>query len=246
MGELVRLQKYIADCGLMSRRAAEEEIRRGKVTVGGTTAHLGDKVELDGSGNALVEVRLRGQPVERQTKKHVTIMLYKPRGYVTTMSDEKGRPCVADLVEDVGVRVYPCGRLDYDSERLLILANDGELCNILTHPSHKIPKIYHVKIGKAVTPEQLAALNKPMEIDGERYRAAKAEVITLKKNETVLRITLYEGKNRQIRKMCESLGLPVLTLKRVAIGNLELGNLKPGKWRKLSPAQIAYLKGSKG
>lgn len=229
----------------MSRRAAEEEIKRGNVTVGGERARLGDKVEVGGSGNAMTEVRLRGQLVERKSQHNVTIMLNKPRGYVTTMSDEKGRPCVAELVANVGVRVFPCGRLDYDSEGLLILTNDGELCNLLTHPSHKIPKIYHVKLGKAITPEQLATLNRPMEIDGERYKAARAEVITLKQNETVLRMTLHEGRNRQIRKMCESLDLPVLTLKRVAVGKLELGNLKPGKWRKLTPTQIAYLKGNR-
>jgi 23S rRNA pseudouridine2605 synthase len=172
-------------------------------------------------------------------------MLNKPRGYVTTMSDEFGRPCVAELVSDVGVRVYPCGRLDYDSEGLLILTSDGDLCHKLTHPSFEIPKTYIVKLGKAVTPEQLAALNRPMEVDGERYKAARAEIVTLRKNETVLRMTLREGRNRQIRKMCESLGLNVLTLKRVAIGSLELGNLKPGKWRKLTPTQIAYLKKGK-
>lgn len=243
MSQQVRLQKYIADCGLMSRRAAEEEIRRGNVTVGGIVANIGDKVEVGGSGNALAEVKLRGRTVERRLQRHTTIMLNKPRGYVTTMSDEKGRPCVAELVADVGTRVYPCGRLDYDSEGLLILTDDGELCNLLTHPSHKIPKIYHVKLGKAITPEQLDTLNRPMEIDGERYKAARAEVVTLKQNETVLRMTLHEGRNRQIRKMCESLDLPVVTLKRVAIGKLELGNLKPGTWRRLTPAQIAYLKG---
>jgi 23S rRNA pseudouridine2605 synthase len=208
-------------------------------------AHLGDKVEVGGSGNALTEVRLRGQLVERRSQRHVTVMLNKPRGYVTTMSDEFGRPCVAELVSDVGVRVYPCGRLDYDSEGLLILTSDGDLCHKLTHPSFEIPKTYIVKLGKAVTPEQLAALNRPMEVDGERYKAARAEIVTLRKNETVLRMTLREGRNRQIRKMCESLGLNVLTLKRVAIGSLELGNLKPGKWRKLTPTQIAYLKKGK-
>lgn len=245
MPELVRLQKYIADCGLMSRRAAEEEIKYGNVTVGGTVAHIGDKVEVGGSGNALSEVKLRGRTVERKSQHHTTIMLNKPRGYVTTLSDEKGRVCIAELVADVGARVYPCGRLDYDSEGLLILTDDGELCNLLTHPSHKIPKIYHVKLSAAITPEQLDTLNHPMEVEGERYKAARAEVVTLKQNGTVLRMTLHEGRNRQIRKMCESLELPVVSLKRVAIGELELGNLGLGKWRKLTPAQIGYLKGKK-
>lgn len=229
----------------MSRRAAEDEIKFGSVTVGGAVAHIGDKVEIGGSGNALAEVKLRGKVVERRSQRHTTVMLNKPRGFVTTLSDEKGRACIAELVADVGARVYPCGRLDYDSEGLLILTDDGELCNLLTHPSHKIPKIYHVRLGAAITPEQLDTLNHPMEVDGERYKAARAEVVTLKQNETVLRMTLHEGRNRQIRKMCESLELPVTSLKRIAIGELELGNLKPGKWRRLTPAQIGYLKGKR-
>ena len=245
MSEPVRLQKYIADCGLMSRRAAEDEIKFGNVTVGGSVAHIGDKVEVGGSGNALTEVKLRGAKVERKAQRHTTIMLNKPRGCVTTLSDEKGRACIAEFVADVGARVYPCGRLDYDSEGLLILTDDGELCNLLTHPSHKIPKIYHVKLGAAITPEQLDTLNHPMEVEGERYKAARAEVVTLKQNETVLRMTLHEGRNRQIRKMCENLNLPVTLLKRVAVGDLELGNLKLGKWKKLTLAQINYLKGKK-
>ncbi len=245
MTQLIRLQKYIADCGLMSRRAAEEEIAHGSVTVDGIVAHLGDKVEVGGSGNALCDVKLRGTLVERKAQRHTTIMLNKPRGYVTTLSDEKGRACVAELVADVGARVYPCGRLDYESEGLLILTDDGELCNLLTHPRHKIPKIYHVKLGAAITTAQLDTLNRPMEIEGERYKAARAEIVTLKKNETVLRMTLHEGRNRQIRKMCESLNLPITALKRVAIGELELGDLRIGKWRRLTPAQISYLKGKR-
>jgi len=229
----------------MSRRAAENEIKYGNVTVGGAVAHIGDKVEVGGSGNALTEVRLRGAKVERRTQRHTTIMLNKPKGYVTTLSDEKGRACIAELIADVGARVYPSARLDYDSEGLLILTDDGELCNLRTHPSHKIPKIYHVKLGREITAEQLDKLNHPMEVDGEHYKAARAEVITLKQGETVLRMTLHEGRNRQIRRMCESLELPVVSLKRVAVGELELGNLKLGKWKKLTPAQINYLKGNR-
>ena len=169
-------------------------------------------------------------------------MLNKPRGYVTTMSDEKGRKCVAQLVTDVGTRVYPVGRLDYDSEGLLLLTNDGDLANLLTHPKHHIPKIYHVKIKERITPEKLTALGKPMEIDGYKLKPVKAEIVTLANDVTVLSMTLYEGRNRQIRKMCESLDLEIISLKRIAIGDLKLGNLKPGTWKKLTKSQVDYLR----
>ena len=238
--ERIRLQKYVSDCGLMSRRAAENEIRRGAFTVNGITAMIGDKIT---PGTDKVEYN--GEPVtDAGAGRCVCIMLNKPTGYVTTMDDSKdgGRRTVADLVSDVGIRVYPAGRLDLNSEGLLIMTNDGELCNTLMHPRNHIPKLYHVKLPTALTPEQLKALNSPMIIDGYKIKPVHAEVITLKPNETVLAMTLYEGRNRQIRKMCESLGLSIKSLRRVAIGDIHLGNLKPGTWRFLTKSQIEYLK----
>ncbi len=222
----------------MSRRAAEEEIRAGRIKVNGVPAVIGQTV-LPG----VDKVEFRGAEVaKKEGDRYVTIILNKPRGYVTTMSDEKGRKCVAELVEDVGVRVYPAGRLDYDSEGLLIMTNDGELANILMHPSHRIPKIYHVKIRGAVTPDQIAALGQPMEIDGYKRKRVAVSTVTLKENETTLSMTLYEGRNRQIRKMCEKVGLEITALKRVAIGDVKLGNLHVGTWKKLTKAQVDYLK----
>lgn len=224
----------------MSRRAAEQEISAGRITVNGERVELGRVIDPD---NDVVEYQNR-QITKPTGTGYVTVMLNKPRGYVTTMSDEKGRKCVAELLSDVGVRVYPAGRLDYDSEGLLICTNDGELANLLTHPKHHIPKTYHVKIKSAVTPEQMKALNKPMEIDGYLIKPVKAEVITLKNDVTVLSMTLYEGRNRQIRKMCEKLELEIVFLKRISVGELKLGNLKSGTWKKLTKPQVEYLKNS--
>ena len=228
----------MSDCGVMSRRAAEAEILAGNIKVNGETVELGFAVEP-----GVDVVTYRGKTIAKSpTDRYVTVMLNKPRGYVTTMSDEKGRKCVAQLVSDVGTRVYPVGRLDYDSEGLLLLTNDGDLANLLTHPRHQIPKIYHVKIKERITPEKLSALGKPMEIDGYKLLPVKAEIVTLSNDVTVLSMTLYEGRNRQIRKMCESLDLEILSLKRIAIGDLKLGNLKPGTWKKLTKSQIDYLR----
>jgi len=228
----------MSDCGVMSRRAAEAEILRGNIKVNGEPVELGFTVEP-----GVDVVTYRGKTIAKSsTDRYVTVMLNKPRGYVTTMSDEKGRKCVAQLVTDVGTRVYPVGRLDYDSEGLLLLTNDGDLANLLTHPKHHIPKIYHVKIKERITPEKLTALGKPMEIDGYKLKPVKAEIVTLANDVTVLSMTLYEGRNRQIRKMCESLDLEIISLKRIAIGDLKLGNLKPGTWKKLTKSQVDYLR----
>jgi len=237
MDDNIKLQKYISECGLMSRRVAETEIALGHITVNGQKVEVGRRIDP-----SVDSVEYLGKTVEPKTSGDVSIILNKPRGYVTTMRDEKGRPCVADLVNDIPIRVYPAGRLDMMSEGLLIMTSDGALANKLTHPKNHIPKTYHVKISSFVTPEQLKALNSPMEIDGYTIKPAKAEVLTLKQNETVLKIVLFEGRNRQIRKMCEKLELNILSLRRIAIGDILLGNLKPGKWRKLTKAQIDYLK----
>jgi 23S rRNA pseudouridine2605 synthase len=237
----VRVQKYVADCGLMSRRKAEEEIRAGRIKVNGERVEQGRKIVP-----GVDRVEYLGRPVEQPNgNRLVYIMLNKPRGYVTTMSDELGRKCVASLVEDVGCRVYPCGRLDLDSEGLLILTNDGELANRLMHPSHHIPKLYTVKVKGKVTEQQLQKLNRPMMIDGYETQPAVAKILSMKEEETSIGITLFEGRNRQIRKMCEQLSLTVLSLKRIAMGSITLGNLKSGTWKRLSRTQVEYLKNYK-
>jgi 23S rRNA pseudouridine2605 synthase len=239
--EEVRLQKYVADCGLMSRRKAEEEIAAGRIRVNGERVEQGRKI-LPG----IDRVEYLGKPVEKPDSRHyVYIMLNKPRGYVTTMKDEMGRKCVASLVEDVGCRVFPCGRLDLDSEGLLLMTNDGELANKLMHPSHHIPKLYTVKVKGMVTEEQLKKLNRPMVIDGYETQPAVAKILTMREEATSLGITLFEGRNRQIRKMCEQLELTVTSLRRVAIGAITLGNLKSGCWKRLTRAQVDYLKNYK-
>ena len=238
--QTIRIQKFFTDCGILSRRAAEEEIKKGRVKVNGTVAEVGQKIDPTRD-----RVEYRGQVIETTEKPRFTyVMLNKPRGYLSTVTDDRGRHTVTELVADVGVRLYPVGRLDMDSEGLLLLTNDGELTNRLTHPKHEIPKIYHVKIRGTVTAEQVKALSSSMEIDGYRILPVKTELISVKDDTSVLRMTLFEGRNRQIRKMCESQSLTVLRLCRIAIGDLKLGNLAPGKWRYLTKTQVDYLKGS--
>ncbi len=240
--ELIRLQKFFTDCDVLSRRAAEEEIKNGKVLVNGIRAEIGQKIDPE---TDVVEYNGKKiKPPQKNIYKYV--MLNKPRGYLSTVTDDRGRHCVTELVADVGARLYPIGRLDMDSEGLLLLTNDGALTYKLTHPRHEIPKIYHVKIEGKVGVEQIKALASPMEIDGYKILPVKTEIVTAKNEYTVLRMTLYEGRNRQIRKMCEAQGLQILRLCRVAIGTLELGNLTPGKWRYLTKSQVEYLKQGKG
>jgi len=235
--EEMRIQKYISDCGVMSRRAAEREIEQGNIYVNDQLATIGQKIDPD------KDVVKYNDIVLNQAEKHYQyIMLYKPVGYITTMSDDKNRQCITELIEEVGTRVYPVGRLDMDSEGLLLLTNDGDLTNKLTHPKHNIPKIYHVKISGAITPENMSALGKPMMIDDYEIQPVEIEIVTRNDKVSILRMTLYEGRNRQIRKMCESLGLNILNLKRIAIGKISLGDLHPGKWRRLTQSQIKYLK----
>lgn len=236
--EEIRLQKYLSTAGIMSRRAAEKEIESGRIKVNGLSAELGQKI-IPGKDR----VTYKGKPVFiKNTDRKVYIMLNKPRGYVTTLSDEKSRKCVKELVSDVDTRVYPIGRLDMDSEGLLLFTNDGELANKLTHPKHSIPKIYHVKVKGEITGEQLKNLGKPMIIDDYEIRPVECDIITRKDNYTVIRMVLFEGRNRQIRKMCEQIGLEITKLQRVAIGSIKLGDLAPGKWRHLTKTQVEYLK----
>ena len=236
-----RLQKYLSEAGVMSRRAAEEEIRRGAVLVNGIPAEIGQKVDPETD-----RVEYHGRVVGKGFVRKTYIMLNKPRGYVTTASDERGRPTVIDLVDGVGERVYPVGRLDMDSDGLLLLTNDGELANKLTHPRHSVPKIYNVEVDGRVELDTIKKLSGEMVIDGYKIQPVATSVIKMRDDprhpSTVLRMELYEGRNRQIRKMCEICGLEVKRLTRVAIGDLRLANLKPGEWRHLTKSQVAYLK----
>lgn len=233
----IKLQKYFTDCGVLSRRAAEDEIRAGKVKVNGSVASIGDRIDPE---RDIVEYRSR-RVVPQRSHEHVYIALNKPRGIVTSMHDEKGRPCVGDLVS-CGVRVYPVGRLDLNSQGLLIMTNDGELTNRLTHPRHSIPKIYELDVVGPVSAEQLGILNSSMTLDGYVLLPVKTELLHSNDRFTTLRMTLYEGRNRQIRRMCEQVGLKVARLNRVAIGEVLLGDLPIGKWRYLTLSEIQKLK----
>ena len=236
--EDIKIQKFFTDCGVMSRRAAEEEIKKGKVKVNGEVATLGMRIDP-----AADIVTYLGKEIKPTASESVYVLLNKPRGIVTTMSDEKGRTTVAALVSGVGTRVYPVGRLDMDSDGLLLLTNDGVLANKLTHPRHDIPKIYRVTVSGEANENQLALLRSPLVIDGYTILPVKVDVITRSKKETVLEMTLFEGRNRQIRKMCDAAELHITRLCRIAIGELTLGSLALGKWRFLSKDEVAMLYG---
>ena len=239
----IRLQKYFTDCGVMSRRAAEEQILLGKVKVNGIIASVGDTVEP-----GIDKVEFNGKIIIPMTEENVCIMLNKPRGYVTTTADERGRKNVSELVKDVKTRVYPIGRLDMDSDGLLLLTNNGALANKLTHPRHEIPKIYRINVKGIPTAEQLKQLGSEMKIDGYKILPVKVEVVSRARtaDETsVLQMTLYEGRNRQIRKMCDAVGLKIRRLTRISIGKISLGSLSSGKWRRLTKKEIDYLMNDK-
>lgn len=234
----VRLQKYMADCGIASRRKSEELIAAGKVRVNGNVAKIGDKVDPKRD-----QVTVDGRKVRRDNELRY-IMLHKPRGFISTMSDERDRKCVAQLVADVGTRVYPVGRLDKDSEGLLLFTNDGEFANNMTHPSKHVSKNYRVTIRPEISDEQIALMMSGMMIDGKKTLPADVKVLQKYPDRTVLEVTLCEGRNRQIRKMCEALDLEVARLKRTSIGSVRLGMLQQGKWRDLTPQEVASLKRS--
>lgn len=225
-----RLQKIIAEHGIASRRAAEKLILEGKVEVNGETAVLGMRADLERDW-IVVDGELLNEKEEK-----VYIMLHKPRGYVTTAKDEKGRKTVLDLIGNIGVRVYPVGRLDLNSEGLLILTNDGDFTYKMTHPSGEKSKEYHVEVSG--DKDSIPGLSKAMDIDGYTIKPAKVKLLKERENSYVLSVTISEGRNRQIRKMCEKCGLKVLKLKRVSEGPLTLGKLRPGCWRFLSDEEI--------
>lgn len=230
-----RLQKLLSAAGICSRRQAETYIQQGRVTVNGKPAALGDRADPDRD-----TVALDGRPIRRTQDRRV-LMLYKPRGVVTTLSDEKGRPTVAALVAGCGGRVWPVGRLDMDSEGLLLLTDDGELTHALLHPRHQVEKEYLVWVSP-YRPQAVEALGQPMTLDGQPLRRAKVTLMKELGERAALSVVIHEGKNRQIRRMCAQCGLTVHRLKRVREGGLTLDRtLKPGQWRPLSPGEIALL-----
>lgn len=235
MAELIRIQKYCADCGVCSRRAAETAISEGEIRVNGFPAAIGQKIDPDRD-----TVEYRGRRVLPSASEKHYVLLNKPRGIVCTAKDEKGRTPVTDLVRIDGARLYPVGRLDMDSDGLLLLTDDGDLANRLTHPRHEIPKIYEVTLSAPATPQQLATLTAPMELDGYPLRPVGLRVLSADK----LELTLWEGRNRQIRRMCEKAGLQISRLCRVALGELKLGGLPAGKWRELTADEVNYLRGN--
>lgn len=238
----VRLQKFMAEQGVASRRKSEDLIRAGKVKVNGHIAEIGMKIN---PRKDLVTVG-KQKLTNVKNRKMVYIMLNKPRGYVTTVSDELGRKTVMDLLPDFGCRIYPVGRLDKDSEGLLLLTNDGSFTNCMTHPSHEYAKVYRVTVRPFVNDEILFNLRNGIEIDGRKTAPCEVTVLTEEENRVVLEFILHEGRNRQIRKMCESQGLEVARLKRISIGPIKLGMLKQGDYRELSEQDVKKLLRSAG
>ncbi len=231
----VRLQKFLAESGVASRRKSEELIADGKVKVNGKVASIGDKVDPKRD-----TVTVSGKKIVKR-KEFTYILLHKPRGFITTMSDEMDRKCVAELIKDVPVRVYPVGRLDRESEGMLLFTNDGEFANAMTHPTKHVPKTYRVTVRPSITEEQITQLTTGIIIDDRKTAPAQVRVITKEEGRVVLEIILYEGRNRQIRKMCEAVGLEVARLKRTAIGSIKLGMLAQGSWRELSEDEVRKL-----
>lgn len=230
-----RIQKIISASGLMSRRAAEELIAAGKVTVNGVRAELGMKADGD-RDIIIVDGKALPSPDDK-----LYIMLNKPRGYVTTLKDEKNRRCVTELVSELGTRVYPVGRLDMYSEGLLILTNDGDFANRLMHPSHDFSKTYMTWVRGENIKAAIAKLRLPMELDGRGVQARSVELTESFADRAVLLITIGEGRNRQIRRMCKLCGLEVTRLRRISEGPLSLGDLKSGTWRHLTHSEIRQV-----
>lgn len=231
-----RLQKILSARGVASRRTAENWIQQGRVTVNGIPARLGDTADPEQD-----EILLDGKPLP-QGQEPVYILLNKPRGYVTTLSDEQGRPNAAQLVADCGVRVYPVGRLDMDSEGLLLFTNDGAFANALMHPKHQVKKTYDVWVTGYVPGAEIR-LARPIELDGYTIRKPEVKLFKAEGNRARLRVTIHEGRNRQIRRMCQAAGMTVTRLRRIREGSLSLGDLAPGAWRYLTREEVARLRG---
>ena len=232
----VRLQKLIAQAGLASRRQAEKWIEAGAVKVNGVSAQLGDRADL-----AVDQVEVHGQLLASAEEK-VTVLLNKPRGYVSTLSDPENRRLVIDLVADIPQRLFPIGRLDYNTEGLLLLTNDGELAQQVSHPSHHVEKTYLVKVRGAVSPAMLKKLEQGIVLDDGKTAPAKVKIVREVGLNSWFELTIHEGKNRQVRRMCEALGLSVVRLKRIRLNFLDLHGVDTGKYRRLSQAEITRLK----
>lgn len=235
--EHMRLQKFLAHAGVASRRASEELIKQGRVAVNGkiitdmgTSVNENDTVAVDGK-NILTN--------EANDKTYV--ILNKPEGYVSTASDQFGRPTVIDLVSEINFRLYPVGRLDYDTSGLIILTNDGEFTYRLTHPKHEIDKVYEALVSGVPSKSELEQFKIGLKIDNYVTSPAGIEIINVIGKDAVIQVTIHEGKNRQVRKMCEAIGHKVLSLKRISIGPIALGDLPTGKWRRLTPEEVKSL-----
>ena len=237
MAQLVRLQKMLADCGVASRRKSEELIAAGRVRVNGRVAQLGDKVDPQNDKVYVGKRRVTG--TARPKLRY--IMLNKPRGVLTTMSDDRGRKCVADLIKDIDERLYPVGRLDRDSEGMLLMTNDGEFANHVMHPKKHVNKVYRVTVRPNINDVQVSKLESGVVIDGRKTAPAQVRVVSREEERSVLEIVIREGRNRQIRKMCDAVGLEVARLKRTAIGGVKLGGLRSGMYRDLTDIEVRKL-----
>lgn len=237
--EKIRIQKIIADSGFCSRRKAEELIANHRVKVNGHPALIGQK--LDGAKDIIT---VDGEQILfKKKKEYLYLMMNKPRGYLTALSDDRGRRCVTELLPpELPVRVYPVGRLDLGSEGLLLFTNDGNFANDMMHPSREVTKTYRVTVRPDITDEQAAKLSAGVYLDGRITAPANVQVLSKEKNRVVLAITIHEGRNRQIRRMCESVGLEVARLKRIAVGPIKLGMLKPGAVRELTKEELKAIR----
>jgi len=230
-----RIQKILSDYGICSRRAAEQMLKDGKILVNGMVAELGQRADPEAD-----EISVDGKLLPAKPEK-VYIVLNKPKGYVTSLSDEKGRKNVSQLVAEVGTRVYPVGRLDINSEGLLLMTNDGDFSNYLMHPSHEIEKEYHTWVKGRNISKAVKELSKMTSVDGNEISKPKVKIMEEEQEKALLSITIHEGKNRQVRKMCEQVGLLVVRLKRVREGRIRLGHLKTGDWRYLSNSEVQKI-----
>lgn len=231
----IRLQKFLSEAGVASRRKAEEMIRNGAVKVNGHVAQIGDSVDPKKDS-----ITVKGKKVTKQSNMRY-ILLNKPRGYVTTTDDDLGRKCVLELVKDVKERIYPVGRLDRVSEGALIMTNDGAFANAMMHPSKHVPKTYRVTVRPEPTSDQIDILSTGVELDGRLTAPAEVYIVSKEEGRAVLEIILHEGRNRQIRRMCEAVNLEVARLRRIAVGSVKLGMLQTGQWRDLTPQEIESL-----
>ena len=231
----MRLQKFLSEAGVASRRKSEELIAQGLVRVNNRTAKIGDSVDPKRD-----TVTVSGKRVNK-AKNLYYILLNKPRGYVTTTDDDLGRKCVTELVSDIKARLYPVGRLDRVSEGALLMTNDGNFANAMMHPSHHVPKTYRVTVRSEIMKSQVEKLAGGIELDGRMTAPAEVNVIEKAEGRSVIEIVLYEGRNRQIRRMCETIGLEVSRLKRTAVGNVRLGTLPVGKYRELTEKEVRSL-----